>query len=149
MTKSTTASAPALVPLIEYEDASPRVRAVYDDIMRVRHSHWINNFWKAIANDPDTLERTWGSLKQVMVPGALETVTKQMIYLAVSIANGCNYCTYSHTAAARAAGMSDEMFGELMAVIGMASETNALVEGYKVPVDEEFLDGARATLAGS
>ena len=130
---------PPLVPLIEYEDASERVRAVYDDIMRVRNSDWINNFWKAAANHPDTLERTWESLKQVMGPGALDPLTKQLIYIAVSVVNGCNYCTYSHTAAARGAGMSDEMFGELLAVIGMANETNALVEGYKVPVDEAFL----------
>lgn len=126
--------------LIEYENASPEVRAVYDDLLAVRKTDWINNFWKAIAQDPATLRRTWESIKEVMAPGALDPITKQMIYVAVSATNNCSYCVASHTAAARAAGMSDEMFGELMAVVGMANETNRLVSGYQVEVDEQFKD---------
>jgi len=124
--------------LIEYADASPEVRAVYDDIRAVRKTDWINNFWKAIANDPATLKRTWESIKQVMAPGALDTVTKQMLYVAVSATNGCGYCIASHVVAAREAGMTDAMFGELMAVVGMANETNRLVSGYQVEIDERF-----------
>ena len=124
--------------LIEYGAASPEVRAVYDDIMRTRKVDWINNFWKALASDPATLERTWESLKTVMAPGALDPLTKEMIYLAVSTTNGCDYCIASHTAGARRAGMSDAMLGELLAVIGMANETNALVKGWQVPIDERF-----------
>jgi len=126
------------MPLIEYADASPEVRAVYDDIMATRRVDWINNFWKALANDPPTLRRTWESIKEIMVPGALDAVTKEMVYLAVSVTNGCAYCIASHTAAARKAGMTDEMFAELMAVTGMANETNRLANGYRVPVDEQF-----------
>ena len=125
-------------PLIEYADASPEVRAVYDDIMATRKVDWINNFWKALANHPETLRRTWESVKQIMVPGALDARTKEMIYLAVSVSNGCEYCTASHTAAARKAGMSDAMFGELMAVVGMANETNRLAQGWQVEIDERF-----------
>lgn len=125
-------------PYIEYAAAPPRVRAVYDDIMATRKVDWINNFWKAIANDPVTLERTWQSVKQVMAPGALDPVVKEMIYVAVSTTNGCEYCIASHTAAARNKGMTEAMFGELMAVVGMANETNALVNGYRVEVDEAF-----------
>jgi AhpD family alkylhydroperoxidase len=128
----------ATVNLIDYEDARPEVRAVYDDIMRTRKVEWINNFWKALANHPPTLHRTWESVKQVMAPGALDGLTKEMLYLAVSAAHSCEYCTYSHTASARRAGMTDEMYGELMAVVGMASETNALADAYRVPVDEAF-----------
>ena len=128
---------PALPP-IEYADASPRVRAVYDDIMTSRKVDWINNFWKALANDPPSLERTWESVKQVMAPGALDALTKELIYVAVSTTNGCEYCIASHTAAARKKGMTDAMFGELLAVIGMANETNALVNGYRVEVDSAF-----------
>lgn len=124
--------------MIEYADAPPRVRAVYDDIMRTRNIDWINNFWKVLANDPATLERTWDSLKAVMAPGALDPLTKEMLYLAVSTANGCDYCIASHTAAARKAGMSDAMLGEVLAVVGMASETNALVKGWQVPIDDRF-----------
>ena len=123
---------------IEYADASPEVRAVYDDIMATRKIDWINDFWKVLANDPKTLRRTWESLKEVMAPGALDPLTKEMLYLAVSAANGCGYCIASHTAAARKAGMSDAMFGELMAVVGMASETNRLVQGWQVEIDERF-----------
>jgi AhpD family alkylhydroperoxidase len=124
--------------LIEYEQASERVRAVFDDIMATRKTSSVNNFWKALANHPETLERTWASLKQVMGPGALDPLTKELIYVAVSVTNGCEYCTASHTAAARAKGMTDEMFGELMAVIGMANETNSLVHGCRVPLDEHL-----------
>src|ERR1700745_2441941 len=112
----------ATLGLIEYKDATPEVRAVYDDIMRTRKIDWINNFWKALANHPPTLARTWESLKAVMAPGALDPLTKEMIYLAVSAANNCEYCTYSHTAGARRAGMSEAMLGELMAVVAMAAE---------------------------
>jgi AhpD family alkylhydroperoxidase len=125
---------PSVKP-IEYDEASPAVRAVYEDIMATRKVNWINNFWKVVANDPATLRRTWESLKEVMAPGALDAMTKEMIYLAVSVTNGCEYCTASHTAAARKAGMTDAMLGELMAVVGMANETNRLSDGYRVPVD--------------
>jgi AhpD family alkylhydroperoxidase len=128
---------PSVKP-IEYAEASPEVRAVYDDIMRTRRIDWINNFWKVLANDPATLRRTWESLKQVMAPGALDPLTKEMVYLAVSVTNGCEYCTASHTAAARKAGMTDPMFGELLAVVGMANETNRLSNGYRVEVDSVF-----------
>jgi AhpD family alkylhydroperoxidase len=127
-----------LVPLIEYADASPEVRAVYDDIRATRNTDWINNFWKALANDPATLRRTWQSIKEVMAPGALDPLTKELLYLAVSVSNGCAYCTHSHAAAARRQGMSQEMFAELLAVVGMANETNRLADGYRVPVDERF-----------
>jgi AhpD family alkylhydroperoxidase len=125
-------------PMIEYADASAEVRAVYDDIMATRKVDWINNFWKVLATHPPTLKRTWESIKQVMAPGALDPVTKEMIYLAVSITNGCEYCTYSHTAGARKAGMSPAMHAELLAIVGMANETNKLADGYRVPVDEKF-----------
>jgi AhpD family alkylhydroperoxidase len=125
----------AAIRLIEYEDASPEVRAVYDDIMTTRKVDAVNNFWKAIANDPATLRRTWESLKQIMQPGALDPLTKELLYIAVSVSNGCGYCIASHTAAARKRGMTDEMLYELMAVIGMASETNRLATGYQVEID--------------
>ena len=124
--------------LIEYEDASPQVRAVYDDIMATRKTDWINNFWKALAHDPVTLRRTWESIKQIMAPGALDALTKEMIYVAVSVTNQCGYCIASHTAAARKKGMSGAMFAELMAVVGMANETNRLAAGYQVEIDEQF-----------
>jgi AhpD family alkylhydroperoxidase len=123
---------------IEYSDASPEVRAVYDDIMAVRKTDWVNNFWKVIAHDPATLKRTWESIRQVMAPGALDPLTKQMLYIAVSATNSCPYCVASHIAAAREAGMTDEMFAELMAVTGMANETNSLASGYQVEVDEKY-----------
>ena len=126
------------VTLIEYADAGPEVRAVYDDIMQTRKIDWINNFWKALANHPPTLRRTWESLKDVMAPGALDLMTKEMLYLAVSAAHNCEYCTYSHTAGARRAGMTEAMLGELMAVVGMANETNRLANGYQVEIDETF-----------
>jgi AhpD family alkylhydroperoxidase len=123
---------------IEYGDASAEVRAVYDDIMTTRQVNWINNFWKALAHDPATLKRTWESIKQIMAPGALDAVTKEMIYVAVSVTNQCGYCIASHSAAARNKGMSEAMFHELMAVVGMANETNRLAAGYQVEVDEQF-----------
>ena len=128
----------ATLGLIEYENASPEVREVYDDIMATRKTDWINNFWKALANDPATLRRTWKSIKEIMAPGSLDALTKEMLYLAVSVSNQCGYCIASHTAAARKAGMSDAMFSELMAVVGMANETNRLASGYQVEIDERF-----------
>jgi AhpD family alkylhydroperoxidase len=124
--------------LIEYKDASPEVRAVFDDIMATRKTDWVNNFWKALAHDPVTLKRTWESIKQIMAAGALDALTKEMIYVAVSVTNQCGYCIASHTAAARKKGMSEAMFAELMAVVGMANETNRLAAGYQVEVDEQF-----------
>jgi len=123
---------------IEYADASPEVRAVYDDILATRKTDWINNFWKVLANDPATLKRTWESIKQIMAPGALDALTKEMLYVAVSVTNQCNYCIASHSAAARNKGMTDAMFHELMAVVGLANETNRLVSGYQVEIDERF-----------
>jgi AhpD family alkylhydroperoxidase len=128
----------ATLGFIEYADASPEVRAVYDDIMTTRNTDWINNFFKALANDPATLRRTWESIKQIMAPGALDPLTKEMVYLAVSASNQCPYCIASHTAAARKAGMTDRMLMELMAIVGMANETNRLVSGYQVEIDERF-----------
>ncbi len=128
----------ATLGLIEYEDASPEVRAVYDDIMATRKTDWINNFWKALAHDPVTLRRTWQSIKEIMSEGALDRLTKEMIYVAVSVTNQCNYCIASHTAGARKAGMTDAMLAELMAVVGMANETNSLASAYQVEVDEQF-----------
>jgi AhpD family alkylhydroperoxidase len=128
----------ATFPLIEYKDASPEVRAVYDDIMATRKTNWINNFWKAIAHDPMTLKRTWESIKSIMAPGALDPLTKEMIYVAVGVTNNCAYCIASHTASAFAKGMTDAMFHELQAVIGMANETNKIVIGYQVEIDEQF-----------
>ncbi len=128
--------------MIDYSDASAEVRAVYDDIMRTRGIDWINNFWKALAHHPTTLERTWESVKQIMSAPAdeasLPVLTKEMLYLAVSVTNGCAYCIASHGAAARKAGMTDAMFGELMAVVGMANETNRLANGYRVEIDRQF-----------
>ena len=129
----------ATVKLIEYGAASPEVRAVYDDIMATRKTDWINNFWKALAHHPPTLKRTWESIKQVMAPGALDPLVKEMIYIAVSATNGCEYCIRSHTAGARKAGMTDAMLGELIAVVGMANQTNRLANGYQVDVDEPFM----------
>ncbi len=128
----------SLVKLIEYAEAGPEVRAVYDDIMRTRGVDWINNFWKALANDPLALRRVWQDVKQVMAPGALDALAKEMIYVAVSATNNCEYCSYSHTAAARKKGMSDAMLMELMAVVGLANETNRLANGLRIPVDEAF-----------
>ena len=126
------------VKLIEYAEASPEVRAVYDDIMATRKIEDVTNFWKAIASHPPTLRRTWETLKSVMAAGALDPLTKEMVYLAVSATNGCDYCIASHTASARRHGMTDAMLGELMAVVGMANETNRLADGYRVEIDEMF-----------
>ena len=133
----------ATVKLIEYEDAGPEVRAVYDDIMATRKIDWVNNFWKALAVQPEMLRRTWEGVKEVMAPGALDPLVKEMFYLAVSVTNGCEYCINSHTAAARKKGMTDEMLAELMAVVGMANQTNALVNGFQVEIDEAFKNGGR------
>jgi AhpD family alkylhydroperoxidase len=131
----------ATLGLIEYKDASPEVRAVYDDIMATRKTDWVNNFWKAIAHDPVTLKRTWEDIKQIMAPGALDPLIKEMIYVAVSVTNQCHYCIASHTVSAQKKGMTDAMFKELMAVVGMANETNKMVTGYQVEIDEQFKNG--------
>ncbi len=133
----------ATVKLIEYEEAGPEVRAVYDDIMATRQIDWVNNFWKALAVQPDLLRRTWEGVKEVMAPGALDPLVKEMFYVAVSVTNGCEYCINSHTAAARKKGMTEDMLAELMAVVGMANQTNALANGFQVELDEAFKDGAR------
>ena len=124
--------------MIEYSDASPEVRAVYDDIMATRKADWVSNFWKALAHDPVALKRTWEAAKQVMAPGTLDPLTKELLYVAVSVSNQCEYCIASHTAAAKTKGMSDAMFKELMSVVGLANETNRLAAGYRVEVDERF-----------
>ncbi len=129
----------ATVRLLGYDEASPEARAVFDEIKAARGVDDVNNFWKALAHDPATLRRTWDSLAQVMAPGALDPLTKEMLYVAVSIANGCDYCIHSHTAAARAKGMSEAQYQELLAVVGMACQTNALVSAMDVPVDSAFL----------
>lgn len=128
----------ATLGLIEYTDASPEVRAIYDDIMATRNTDWINNFWKALANDPATLKRTWESIKQIMAPGAIDALTKEFIYVAVSVTNQCGYCIASHTASARKKGMTDDQFRELMAVVGMANESNRLASGYQIVIDDQF-----------
>lgn len=128
----------ATVRLIEYDEAEPEIRAVYDDIMATRGTDWVNNFWKSLAHHPPTLRRTWESLKQVMAPGALDPLVKEMLYLAVSATNACPYCVASHTAAARKSGMTEAMLGELMAVVAMANATNRLANGYQVEIDDRF-----------
>ncbi|MBI4290655.1 MAG: carboxymuconolactone decarboxylase family protein [Betaproteobacteria bacterium] len=125
--------------LVEYAAAPNEVKSVYDDIMKTRKVDWINNFWKALAVHPPTLRRIWGNIKLVMAPGALDALTKEMIYVAVSVTNDCEYCMHSHMASARAKGMTDEMLAELLAVVGVANENNRLANGYRVPVDEQFL----------
>lgn len=127
-----------IVKLIEYAEAAPEVRAVYDEIMQARGSDWVNNFWKALAHDPALLRRTWENVRQVMAPGALDPLVKEMLYIAVSATNGCEYCSYSHTAAARAKGMSEAMLMELLAVVGLANQTNRLANGLRVTVDPQF-----------
>jgi AhpD family alkylhydroperoxidase len=128
---------------IEYRDAAPEVRAVFDDIKQTRQVDDVNNFWKYLAHDPVTLKRTWESVKEVMAPGALDPLTKELIYIAVSVTNNCAYCINSHTASARKAGMTDAQFAELIAVTGMANETNRLVNGYQVEVDERIAKAAK------
>jgi AhpD family alkylhydroperoxidase len=124
--------------LIEYGGAGPDVRAVYDDILATRKTDYINNFWKALANDPATLKRTWESIKQIMAPGSLDALTKELIYIAVSVTNQCPYCIASHTSSAQSKGMTEEIFHELLAVVGMANETNRLASGYQVEIDERY-----------
>ena len=128
----------SLVKPVEYAEAPPAVKAVYDDIMATRKVASVNNFWKVLAHHPDTLKRTWEEVKDVMQPGALDALTKEMIYVAVSATNGCEYCTYSHTASARKQGMSEAMLAEVLAVAALANKTNRLANGYRVPVDEAF-----------
>ena len=128
---------------VEYDEAPSGVRAVYDDIMDTRDVDWINNFWKALAQHPTTLKRTWVSLKEVMAAGALDPLVKEMIYIAVSVTNNCEYCINSHMAAARRSGMTEEMLGELLAVVGMANETNTLSNAYRVEVDDKIYGAAR------
>jgi AhpD family alkylhydroperoxidase len=128
----------ATFDLLDYAAVSPEVRAIYDDIMATRHTDWINNFWKALAHDPASLKRTWDSLKAIMAPGALDPLTKELIYVTVSVTNACAYCIASHTVAAQKAGMSAAMFAELLAVVGMANETNRLANGYPVEIDDRF-----------
>ena len=128
----------ATVRLLSDNELSPQARAVFDDIRAVRQTEFINNFWRALAHDPVTLKRTWESIKQVMGPGALDAKTKEMLYVAVSIAHGCNYCIHSHTAAARTKGMTEAEYAELVAIVGMASETNRIVTALGVEVDDEF-----------
>ena len=134
----------SLVSPIEYAEASPQVKAIYDDIMATRKVAAVNNFWKVLAHDPATLKRTWEEVRDVMAPGALDGLTKEMIYVAVSATNNCEYCSYSHTAAARKAGMTDAMFAELLAVVGLANKTNRLANGYRIDVDAAFLLAPKA-----
>jgi len=127
-----------MVRMVEYEEASPEVRAVYDDIMATRKTDWVNNFWKVLASHPPTMKRMWENVKQVMAPGTLDPLVKEMIYVAVSVTNGCEYCIHSHTAAARARGLTDAQLAELLAVVGLANDTNRLANGYAIPVDPQF-----------
>jgi AhpD family alkylhydroperoxidase len=128
----------ALLPSIEYADAAPDVRAVYDDIKATRDTDYVNNFWKVLANDPPALRRTWASVKEVMAPGALDALTKELAYIAVSVTNNCEYCIHSHAASAAAKGMTPQMFSELIAVIALANQTNRLANGYRVDIDERY-----------
>ena len=128
----------ATVKLIEPEEAKGKVKEIFDDISKTRQGDKVNNIWKALANDPDLLEATWNRIKQVMAPGALDSVTKELIYIAVSIVNGCEYCIHSHTATARKKGMTEEMRSELLAVVAMASQTNSLANAYQINVDDSF-----------
>lgn len=129
----------SMVKMVEYAGASPEVRAVFDDIMATRKTDWVNNFWKVLATHPPTLRRIWENVKQVMAPGALDPLVKEMVYVAVSVTNNCEYCINSHTAGARAKGMTDAQFAELLAVVGLANETNRLANGYRIPVDPQFV----------
>lgn len=128
----------SLVRHVEYADAGPEVKAVYDEIMTLRKVASVNNFWKVLANDPALLRRTWEEVRDVMAPGALDPLTKEMIYVAVSATNNCEYCTHSHTASARKQGMSDAMLAEVLAVTALANKTNRLANGYRVDVDDAF-----------
>ncbi|MDQ2095213.1 carboxymuconolactone decarboxylase family protein [Rhodalgimonas zhirmunskyi] len=128
----------AVLPLLTDDQLSDKARAVFDDIRATRQTDYVNNFWRALAHNPDELEAVWGRLKRIMGPGALDPLVKEMLYIAVSAANACEYCCHSHTASARAKGMSDEMYSELLSVIGMASHTNALATALQVPPDDAF-----------
>ena len=130
-----------LVPLVTDPPSNPEVQAVFDDIRKTRGTHWINNFWRVLASHPPTLRRLWNSVKQVMAPGALDPLTKEMLYVAVSVTNNCEYCIHSHLAAARAKGMTEAQFHELLAVVSLANETNRLANGYRIPVDDAFQQG--------
>ncbi|MEM9678422.1 MAG: carboxymuconolactone decarboxylase family protein [Pseudomonadota bacterium] len=127
------------VPLLDDDALSPRARAVFDDIRATRGTDFINNFWRALAHDPETLEAVWARLTSVMAPGALDPLTKELIYVAVSTANGCDYCIHSHTASAKSKGLTPEMHAELVSVIGMAMQTNGLVRALGVETDDAFL----------
>jgi AhpD family alkylhydroperoxidase len=129
----------SMVKMLEYGEASPEARAVFDEIMAARKTDWVNNFWKALATHPPTMRRLWENVKQVMAPGALDPLVKEMIYVAVSVTNNCEYCIHSHAAAARAKGMTDAQLAELLAVVGLANETNRLANGYRMPVDRQFV----------
>jgi len=129
----------ALVPMVEYDAAPPAVRAVYDDIRATRKTDYINNFWKVLAHDPAMLARTWANVKEVMGPGTIDPLVKELIYIAVSVTNNCEYCIHTHTAAARAKGMSPAMFDELLAVTALANATNRLANGYRIDVDDKFV----------
>jgi AhpD family alkylhydroperoxidase len=133
---------PSLIPLIDDVQASPRVRAVFDDIRRTRGTNYVNHIWRALANDPAQLEMTWAQVKQVMAPGALDPLVKELLYVAISAVNNCSYCVHTHTHAARAKGMTDAMYGELLQVIALASQTNRLAVALQVPVDERFRGAA-------
>lgn len=133
------------VKMIEYKEASPAVRQVYDDIMATRKVDWINNFWKTLAVQPQLLKRTWEGVKSVMAAGALDPLTKELIYIAVSATNGCQYCVNSHTAAARNKGLTEEMLSELLAVVGMANQTNSLAVGFQTELDKAFKNGGQAS----
>jgi AhpD family alkylhydroperoxidase len=130
----------ALVPPIEYADATPAVRAVYDDIIATRRVPAVNNFWKVLAHDPANLARVWAEVKDVMAPGALDPLVKELVYVAVSVTNNCEYCIHSHAASARGKGMTPAMFHELMAVVALANKTNRLANGYRIDVDAQFRD---------
>jgi AhpD family alkylhydroperoxidase len=134
-----------IVKMIEYDEANPAVRQVYDDIMATRKVDWINNFWKTLAVQPELLKRTWEGVKSVMAEGTIDALTKEMIYIAVSATNSCNYCIDSHTASARSKGLTEDMLSELMAVVGMANQTNALASGYQIDIDDVFKDGGRSS----
>ncbi|MEW5423747.1 carboxymuconolactone decarboxylase family protein [Amorphus sp. 3PC139-8] len=134
----------SIMPVLSDEEAGAAARAVFDDIRDTRQTDFVNNFWRVLANDPALLARTWDKLKAVMGPGSIDPLVKEMIYVAVSVTNGCQYCIHSHTAAARAKGMTDQQLMELMAVVGAANETNRLVNGLQVPVDEAFLSDPKA-----
>jgi AhpD family alkylhydroperoxidase len=137
-------NAMATVKLLSDEELSPEARAVFEDIRKTRQSDFVNNFWRALAHDPKTLRRTWESIKEVMAPGALDPKIKEMLYVTVSVAHGCSYCIHSHTASARAKGMTEAEYREMIAIVGMAAETNRLVTALGVPVDDAFLVGGSA-----